>query len=380
MINLNEPNIDNLDLKEVVSTIKDNWVSTAGPIVRLLEIKISNFVKSKKTVSFINGTSALQIALKLIGATKKTEIIAPTITFVAPINAIIYNGSSPIFMDADKYCNIDIEKTIQFLKENTFLRSGFCFNKKTKKKIVGVIVVHVWGNAVFLDKLIRICKERNIKIIEDASESLGSKYKLGKFKGKYTGTVGDIGVYSFNGNKIITGGCGGALVTNNSKYAKYAKYLSTQAIDNPDFYIHNEIGYNFRMASINAALCISQLKKLKIFIEKKKKIHNQYKKKIKNLTKYELVSTPNYSENNYWQNIIICKNKNLKKIINLIKKAKIQCRAVWLPNHLQKPYKNFQKYNIVHANYLKDRVLCIPSSSNLTQRNINKVVSILNND
>ena len=134
MINLNEPNIDNLDLKEVVSTIKENWVSTAGPIVRLLEKKISNYVKSKNTVSFINGTSALQIALQLIGATNKTEVIAPTITFVAPINAIIYNGSSPVFMDADKYCNIDIEKTIRFLKENTFLRSGYCFNKKTKKK------------------------------------------------------------------------------------------------------------------------------------------------------------------------------------------------------------------------------------------------------
>jgi perosamine synthetase len=134
MINLNEPNIDNLDLKEVVSTIKENWVSTAGPIVRLLEKKISNYVKSKNAVSFINGTSALQIALQLIGATNKTEVIAPTITFVAPINAIIYNGSSPVFMDADKYCNIDIEKTIRFLKENTFLRSGYCFNKKTKKK------------------------------------------------------------------------------------------------------------------------------------------------------------------------------------------------------------------------------------------------------
>ena len=171
MISLNEPNIDSSDLKEIISTVKDNWVSTAGPIVKKLEDKISFFVKSKKTVSFINGTSALQIALKLIGASEKTEIIAPTITFVAPINAIIYNRSNPIFMDSDKFCNIDVNKTIEFLEKNTFLKSGSCYNKKTKKKIVGIVVVHVWGNAVYLDELIKICRKKNIKIIEDASES-----------------------------------------------------------------------------------------------------------------------------------------------------------------------------------------------------------------
>ena len=161
MISLNQPNIDNSDLKEIISTVKDNWVSTAGPIVTKLEKKISKFVKSKHTVSFINGTSALQIALKLIGANENTEVIAPTVTFVAPINAILYNGSRPIFMDADKFCNIDVNKTIEFLKTKTFMRSGFCYNKKTKKKIVGIIIVHVWGNAVFFDDLYRICKKKN---------------------------------------------------------------------------------------------------------------------------------------------------------------------------------------------------------------------------
>ena len=380
MISLNEPNIDSSDLKEIISTVKDNWVSTAGPIVKKLEDKISFFVKSKKTVSFINGTSALQIALKLIGASEKTEIIAPTITFVAPINAIIYNRSNPIFMDSDKFCNIDVNKTIEFLEKNTFLKSGSCYNKKTKKKIVGIVVVHVWGNAVYLDELIKICRKKNIKIIEDASESFGTQYKFGKFKKKYTGVVGDIGVYSFNGNKIITGGCGGALVTNNLKYAKQAKYLSTQAIDNADFYIHNNIGYNFRLASINAALCLSQLKKVNKFIENKKKIHQIYKKKFLKSKKFELIETPFYANNNYWQNVILCQNHNLKKIIEKLKKSKIQARAMWLPNHLQKSFKKFEKNKINNANYLKDKVLCIPSSSNLTQRNINKVVSILNND
>ena len=134
MISLNEPNINSSDLKKIIGTVKNNWVSTAGPIVREFEKKISIYIKSRKTVSFINATSALQIALKLIGAQKNTEVIAPTITFIAPINAIIYNGSSPIFMDADKFCNIDVNKTIEFIKNNTFVKSGFCYNKKTKKK------------------------------------------------------------------------------------------------------------------------------------------------------------------------------------------------------------------------------------------------------
>ena len=379
MISLNEPNIDNSDLKEIISTVKDNWVSTAGPIVTKLEKKISKFVKSKHTVSFINGTSALQIALKLIGANENTEVIAPTVTFVAPINAILYNGSRPIFMDADKFCNIDVNKTIEFLKTKTFMRSGFCYNKKTKKKIVGIIIVHVWGNAVFFDDLYRMCKKNKIKIIEDASESFGTKYTLGKFKNKYTGAIGDIGVYSFNGNKIITGGCGGALTTNSFKYAKLAKYLSTQAIDDSDYYIHNNIGYNFRLASINAALCISQLKKIKKFIDNKKTIYETYKKKLSIFKDFELLETPSYADNNHWQNVILCKKDKLKKIIKKSKLTNIQVRAMWLPNHIQKPYMKFQSYRITNANNLKNVVLCIPSSSNLTKKNINKVVSLLKN-
>jgi perosamine synthetase len=379
MISLNQPNIDNSDLKEIISTVKDNWVSTAGPIVTKLEKKISKFVKSKHTVSFINGTSALQIALKLIGANENTEVIAPTVTFVAPINAILYNGSRPIFMDADKFCNIDVNKTIEFLKTKTFMRSGFCYNKKTKKKIVGIIIVHVWGNAVFFDDLYRMCKKNKIKIIEDASESFGTKYTLGKFKNKYTGAIGDIGVYSFNGNKIITGGCGGALTTNSFKYAKLAKYLSTQAIDDSDYYIHNNIGYNFRLASINAALCISQLKKIKKFIDNKKTIYETYKKKLSIFKDFELLEAPSYADNNHWQNVILCKKDKLKKIIKKSKLTNIQVRAMWLPNHIQKPYMKFQSYRITNANNLKNVVLCIPSSSNLTKKNINKVVSLLKN-
>ena len=298
MISLNEPNISKKDIKSVVKTLNDNWVSSSGPIVNSFEKKICKYSSVKNAVAFVNATSALQIALKLIGTNNRTEIIVPTVTFVAPINAIIYNSGSPIFMDVDKYFNIDLNKTLEFLDKKTKFKNGYTINKKTGKKILAIIIVHVWGNAVFLDEIKKICKRQNIKIIEDASESLGTKYKLGKFKNHMTGTVGDIGIYSFNGNKIITGGNGGVLVTNNSKIAKKAKYLSSQAIDNSDFYIHKKIGYNFRLSSINAALCISQLNKINDFIRKKKKIYKTYKKKLLNNTNYELVEPPPYSDNN----------------------------------------------------------------------------------
>lgn len=377
MISLNEPNINKKDIQSVVKTLKDNWVSSSGPEVSKLENKICKFTSAKNAVAFVNATSALFMALKLIGANRNTEIIVPTVTFVAPVNAILYNSASPIFMDVDKYFNIDVDKTIEFLNKQTIFKNGYTINKKTGRKILAIIVVHVWGNAVFLDNIKKICKKKNIKLIEDASESLGTKYITGTYKKRFTGTVGDIGVYSFNGNKIITGGNGGILVTNNLKIAKKAKYLSCQAIDDNEYYIHKNIGYNFRLSSINAALCISQLNKINDFIRKKKKIYKAYKKKLLNNSNYELVEPPFYSDNNHWMNVIIIKDGKLKKLINKMKKSNIQARAMWLPNHLQKPYKNYQKYNISMANYFKEKALCIPSSSNLTQKNINKILSVL---
>ena len=169
------------------------------------------------------------------------------------------------------------------------------------------------------------------------------------------------------------------MTTNSFKYAKLAKYLSTQAIDDSDYYIHNNIGYNFRLASINAALCISQLKKIKKFIDNKKTIYETYKKKLSIFKDFELLETPSYADNNHWQNVILCKKDKLKKIIKKSKLTNIQVRAMWLPNHIQKPYMKFQSYRITNANNLKNVVLCIPSSSNLTKKNINKVVSLLKN-
>ena len=160
MISLNEPNINKKDIQSVVKTLKDNWVSSSGPEVSKLENKICKFTSAKNAVAFVNATSALFMALKLIGANRNTEIIVPTVTFVAPVNAILYNSASPIFMDVDKYFNIDVDKTIEFLNKQTIFKNGYTINKKTGRKILAIIVVHVWGNAVFLDNIKKICKKK----------------------------------------------------------------------------------------------------------------------------------------------------------------------------------------------------------------------------
>ena len=209
-------------------------------------------------------------------------------------------------MDCDEFFNIDAQKTLNFLDKNTETKKGFTINKKTKKRISAIIVTHVWGNAVNFDVLLKVCKKKNIKVIEDASESLGTFYKKHK---KHTGTMGLFGVLSFNSNKIITTGGGGMILTNNYKLAKKAKYLTTQAKDDPINFIHNDIGYNYRMTNISAAIGLSQLSEIKNILRKKNWVRSYYLKKIKNINNMFINDTPKYSINNNWLNILRFKKK-----------------------------------------------------------------------
>ena len=267
MIDLHSPYIHKNAINYFKKCVKSGWVSTGGKFVSLFEKKISKFTGAKYAVACNSGTSALHISLKLAGINSGDEIIVPTITFVASINAVLYNSCSPIFMDCDNFFNIDVKKTIKFLSDNTIKKKNYTYNKKTQKKISAIIITHVWGNAVDIDDLLKECKKRNIKIIEDASESLGTRYKKNK---KHTGTLGLFGILSFNANKIITTGSGGMILTNNYNLAKLAKYYTTQAKDNPIYFVHNNIGYNYRMSNISAALGLSQIKQINFFLKKKK--------------------------------------------------------------------------------------------------------------
>ena len=276
-IPLSAPNVSGNEWKYVKECLDTNWVSSAGKYVDLFEEKIANYTGSKYAVACVNGTSALQVSLRLAGVLPGDEVIVPTLTFIAPINAVFYNGASPIFMDSDEYYNIDTEKTIEFIKLKTVFKNGFTNNKTTNKKITAIVPVHVWGNACRLDDILPLCEERNISIVEDASESMGTFYNMGKYSGEHTGTIGTLGCLSFNGNKIITTGGGGMILTNDDQLAKRAKHITTTAkIPHQWEFIHDEIGYNYRLPNLNAALGVAQMELLPEYIKNKREIAHKY--------------------------------------------------------------------------------------------------------
>ena len=239
MIPLSVPSLKGNEWKYVKECIETEWVSSAGKYVDLFEQNILEYTGSKYAVACVNGTAAIQVSLRLACVKPGDEVIVPTLTFIAPINAVAYNNATPVFMDADNYYNVDIEKTIEFIKTETVYKKDFTYNKITDKKISAILPVHMWGNACWLDELYELCRERNIVIVEDASESLGTFYNDGKFKSKHTGTIGKLGCISFNGNKIITTGGGGMILTDDEALAEKAKYLTTQAKDDPIRYVHD---------------------------------------------------------------------------------------------------------------------------------------------
>ena len=380
-IALHSPDIDFKDSSKIINKcLKSSWVSTDGNLVKIFENKISNFTGAKYTVACNSGTAALQVSIRLAGVGKGDEVIVPTLTFAATVNAIIYNNAAPIFMDCDEYYNIDINKTIKFLKLNTFFKNGFTFNKKTEKKIKAIIPVHVWGNAVKLEKLQTLCKRKNIKIIEDASEALGTFLKSNKGK-VHVGLNSLAGCLSFNANKIITSGGGGAIITNNREVAQKAYYLTTQAKEKSIEYIHKDVGYNFRLTNLAAALGISQvnqiIKKLKI----KKKLYKKYYEKISKIEGLNLAKVPDYSENNHWMNLLQINKKkyylNKNKLIKKFLKKGVLVRPVWRLNHLQVPFRKFQRYNITNAVDLFNISICIPSGTKTNNKAINYIVGLL---
>ena len=380
MILLHEPTLKGSEIKYLSKCIKTNWVSTSGKFLNILEKKICEFTKSKYAILVNSGTSALHISLLLSNTKPGHEVIVPTVSFIAPINAIKYCNASPVFMDVDDYLNIDIKKTISFLENETIIKNNLTYNKRTKKRISAIIVVHVFGNLVDINPLIKICKKRNIDLIEDGAESFGSYYNNYKKK-KHAGTIGKFGCLSFNGNKIITCGGGGAILTQNKKLAYKARYLVTQAKNDSVYFVHDNVGYNYKMTNLHAAVGTAQINKIKKILVNKKKIFDFYCKQSNSIRGVSMIKSPNYCVSNNWINLLKIDDKiykqSVKQLISFFTKHQIQVRPVWFLNHLQKPYKNSQSYKITNAKKLINKILCLPSSSNLKKSQIQNIFYLL---
>lgn len=376
---LSVPNLKGNEKKYVIDAIDKEWVSTAGSYVDKFELDMAEYVSSKGAVSCQNGTAGLHIALKLLGVDKECEVIAPALTFIAAINPIKYLQAEPIFLDCDETLCLDPQKLEQFCEKECYIEDEKLFNKKTKKQIKAIVVVHVFGNLAKIEQIIKIAKKYNIKVLEDATEALGTKDKNDKF----AGTFADVGVYSFNGNKIITTGGGGMIVSNDSELLKKAKHLTTQAKVDDLFFEHDEIGFNYRMTNIQAAIGVAQLEQLEEFIDVKKNNFIKYKKSLSDIKGLNLIDFREDIRPNYWFYSIYVDEKNYgisrNDLIDLLQRNKIQSRPVWKLINEQIPYSNNQTYAIEKAKDFCEHIINIPCSSNLKIEEIDYILSVLKN-
>jgi aminotransferase in exopolysaccharide biosynthesis len=358
-IPLHEPRFNGAEKKYLLDAIDSTFVSSVGAYVDRFETMIEDISKTKKAIAVVNGTSALQVALRLAGVQNGDEVLTQALTFIATINAIIYNGASPVFLDVDiDTMGLSPKAVNAFLDEYGELRDGVCYNKKTNKKIAACMPMHTFGFPVHLDELITICTKWNIPIVEDAAESIGSEYK-----NKPTGSFGKLGIYSFNGNKVVTCGGGGVIMTNDIELGNKAKHLTTTAkVPHPYEYVHDEIGYNYRMPNINAALACAQLEQLDSFIQNKRILANNYKNYFNTIGvkfRTELTNT----KANYWLMCVELKDKSERDLF--LKETninKVMTRPIWQLIFKSPLYSNFQKDDQTNAMYLEDRIVNIPSS------------------
>ena len=362
---LHEPSFSNKEIEYVKQTIKNNFVSSAGIHVDRFEKKIKKFTKSKYAVAVVNGTQALFISMVALGIKKKQEVLVPAFTFVGTVNAISYTGAEPHFIDSNiKDLGIDCKKLEVYLNKISKIRKNKCINKKTGRIISAIVPVHIFGHSCDIKNIKRIAKKFKLKIIEDAAEAVGSFYEK-----KHLGTFGDVGCLSFNGNKIITTGGGGAIITDKKEIAIKIKHLANTAKVNHRWeYIHDDVGFNFRMPSINASLGLAQIAKMSFFLKAKRKLFNRYSKNFDNLSGAYIFSEGKNMRSNYWLQSLIFekKYKYLKNnLLNYCHKRKLFLRPTWKLISTLKPYMKKQKMDLTGAKDIAERVVNLPSSQSL---------------
>ena len=361
-IPLHAPSFKGNEKKYLIECIESTYVSSVGPFVNKFEHLMNRITQTNKTTAVVNGTAALQVGLRLVGVKDNDEVLTQALTFVATANAIAYNKANPVFLDVDlDTMGLSPKAVSNFLEEFGELREDGCYNKKTGRRISACMPMHTFGFPVHLDELITICNFWKIPIVEDAAESLGSEYK-----GKSTGSYGEVAAFSFNGNKIVTSGGGGAITTNNIEIGERAKFLTTTAKQPHQFeYVHNEIGYNFRMPNLNAALACAQLEQLDLYLKKKRSLANSYEKFFFSKGVKFRTETKN-TKANYW--LMCVELENLKErdlFLESTNSNNIMTRPIWKAMDFLPMYKNCQKDELLNTRFLESRIVNIPSSVRL---------------
>ena len=373
-IPLSVPNFVGNEKKYVNEAVEAGWVSTGGKLINDFEEKMKSYTNAKCAVAVQSGTAGLHLALHTLGVDSSQEVIVPTLTFIAAVNPVRYCGAEPIFMDCDDTLCIDPVKVEKFCDEECDFVNGDLINKTTGKKIKVIVVVHVFGNLCDMDKIMPIAEKYNLKVVEDSTEALGGYYLEGKYKNVRAGLVGDIGVYSFNGNKIITTGGGGMIVTNNVEFGEKCRFLSTQAKTDSLYFVHDEIGFNYRLTNVQAALGVAQMETLDEFIKTKQENYKYY-----NEIGINLIPFRNDIFSNHWfYSYLTSGPEERDEMIKRFGENNIQTRPIWSLIHKQKPYQNSQAYDIEKAIYYQDRIVNLPCSTSLTKEDIDYIKTKFN--
>ena len=358
-IPLHEPCFTAEERRNLLECIDSTIVSSVGGFVDKFEEKICDFTGASHAVAVVNGTQALQMALHIVGANNHTEVITQALTFVATPNAIKYTGAIPVFIDVDQETfGLSPEALQKFLEQHTTQKKNKCWNRITERQIIACVPVHTFGHPCKINEIHEICKQFNIFLIEDAAESLGSW-----FQEKHTGRFGELGIFSFNGNKIITTGGGGVIITDNMELARRCRHLTTTAkVPHPWEFLHDEIGYNFRMPNLNAALGVAQMEKLPDLLIKKHQLMEKYQNFFRKLD-IQLLNAPDEAQSNFWLQTIFFEDQQQRDgFLEYSNQHGVMTRAIWKPMHQLPMYQDCQRDNMMNTLLLYQRAVNIPSS------------------
>lgn len=359
---LHEPTFGGREKEYVNDCIETGWVSSVGKYVDQFERELAAYVGVKRAVAVVNGTAALHIALKIAGVQPKDEVLIPSLTFVATANAVSYLDAAPHFVDVSKETlGLDPMKLDHYLNEIAHVKEGQCVNKATGNVIRAVVPMHTFGHPVDLDPLLDVCRKYHLALVEDAAESLGSSYK-----GKQTGCFGKAAALSFNGNKTITTGGGGAILTNDESLADYAKHITTTAkLPHPWRYEHDEIGFNYRMPNLNAALGCAQLEQLEGFVKRKRNLAKKYKALFASRKGIEVFEEPSFARSNYWLQTMVIDDElySVEDVLDTLNHNGIMARPIWTPLHTLSPYQYHPRSDLSITEKLSRQIVNIPSSS-----------------
>jgi len=376
-IPLSVPNLNVAIIENLRECVETGWVSTGGRFITEFEKKVAVYVGTADAVSVQSGTAGLHVALRVLGVKTDEEVIVPTLTFIAAVNPAGYLGAEPVFMDCDDSLCMDPEKLEKFCRVECMRTENGLIHKTNGKRIRVIVVVHVFGNMADMERIMEIASEYDLKVLEDATEALGSYFTAGRYKGKFAGLIGDMGVYSFNANKIITTGGGGMIVSNDQKLLDESRYLSITAKNDSLYFVHDDIGYNYRMLNIQAAIGVSQIDDLERFIETKKTNYLLYQEHIKDERGIKLLPFAGTIRPNYWFYSLLIDEKRFKEsrdaLMHRLIARGIQCRPLWKLTHTQRPYLNCQSFEIQKAEFYVERILNVPCSTNLTPEDVRTV-------